>query len=261
MHNKVVRGDSTIVVPLTDIHLGIRTNNYWNKYDEDVFRSMLNDYLNKVIEVSQRHGAEDVVVLCSEAVSGIIHESLRIQNNQDLIDQFLMVTDYICDFLYELSFCFNNIDFYVAPGNHSRINKKKEDGLAHENMDCLLVPFIRGKMQNYPNIHCHDNEIDSSIAVFKIYNNTVVFAHGDKDPVGSATENITNMIGRVPDIIILGHKHYNMYTTNNRTKIVQSGSFIGPDDYSISKRLIGRPEQTLLVINENGLDCIYDVRF
>lgn len=259
-HRPIIRGNSVVVVPLTDIHLGIQIHNYWNDYDEDVFRHMLDNYCDRVIEIAVRHGAEDAVVLCSETMSGLIHESLRIQNNQDLIDQFLNVTDYICDFLYKLSFHFNNIDFYVAPGNHSRINPKKDQGLAKENMDCLLIPFIRAKMQNYQNIHTHENDVDSSIALFDVMGVKVAFVHGDKDVPGSAVKNISNMVGYKPDIIVMGHLHYNMYTTDNNTKIIQSGSFVGPDEYSVSRRLIGKPEQTVFIVNDNGLDCIYDIQ-
>lgn len=259
-HHDIIRGNATVVAPLTDVHAGMQINNYWNKYDEDILRQMLNYYLDYIYDIAIRHGAEDVVVLASELVSGLIHPTIRIQNNQDLIDQFLTVTDYICDFLGELSSRFNVVKFYVAPGNHGRINPKKEEGLAHENMDELVVPFVKSKMQNYPNIYCCSNEIDSGIVTTTIQKSRLVFVHGDKDDMGNVTRNMTKLLGYTPDIIVMGHRHFNAYTTDNTTKIIQSGSFMGPDEYSISKRLIGKPEQTVLVVNDNGLECIYDMR-
>lgn len=256
----IIRGNATIVAPLTDIHVGIQISNFWNEYNEDILRQMLNYYLDYIRDIAVRHGAEDVVVLASELVSGLIHPTIRLQNNQDLIDQFLTVTDYICDFLGVLSQRFNTVKFYVAPGNHGRINPKKDEGLAHENMDELVVPFVKSKLQNYKNVYCYSNEIDPGIVTTTIDGLKLVFVHGDKDDMNNVTKNMTRILGYIPDIIVMGHRHFNAYTTENTTKIIQSGSFMGPDEYSISKRLVGRPEQTVLVINNNGLECIYDMR-
>lgn len=261
-HPQIIRGNTTIVAPLTDIHLGIKIHNYWNDYDEDILRQMLNYYIDYIYDIAIRHGAEDVVVLASELVSGLIHPNIRIQNNQDLIDQFLIVTDYVCEFLATLSTKFNSVKFYVAPGNHGRINPSKEDGLDHENMDALVVPFVSHRMCKYPNVYIYDNEISNGIVTTSINGYNLVFVHGDKDDMNNVTRNMTKLLGYTPDIIVMGHRHYNAYTTDGtHTKIVQSGSFVGADEYSINKRLVGRPEQAVMVISNNGLDCIYDVKF
>lgn len=260
LHSQIIRGASVVVAPLTDVHMGIQISNYWNEYNEDVLRQMMKYYLDYIEDIAVRHDAGDVVVLASELVSGLIHPTIRLQNNQDLIEQFLNVTDYICDFLAVLSTRFNTVEFYVAPGNHGRINPKKDDGLAHENMDELVVPFVKSRLQSYPNLYCYSNEVDSGIVTTTVLGSKLVFVHGDKDDMSNVTRNMTKLLGYTPDIIVMGHRHFNAYTTDNTTKIIQSGSFMGPDEYSISKRLVGKPEQTVFVVNNNGLECIYDMR-
>ena len=261
-HKEIIRGATTLVVPLTDIHCGIEIHNRWNDYDIDILRQMLNAYLDRIHDIAIRHGAEDVIVLGSELCSGQIHNNLRLQNNQDLIDQFLIVTDYVCDFLMILSTMFNSVKFYVAPGNHGRMNAKKEDSLAHENIENFVVPFVRSKLQNYPNIHCYDNEIDPGIVVVNVDNQKIVFVHGDLDNMDNATKNMTKLLGYIPDIIVLGHRHFNAMTTSGNTKVIQSGSFVGTDEYALSRRLIGKAEQSPFVISKNyGLECIYNIKF
>lgn len=260
-HHDIVRGNTTIVAPLTDIHLGITIHNSWNDYDEDILRQMLLYYIDNISDIAIRHGSEDIIVLASELVSGLIHPTLRIQNNQDLMDQFINAVDYVCDFLSILSTKFNSVKFFVAPGNHGRINPKKEDGLAHENMDVLVVPFVKARMKEYPNVHVYNNEVDSGIVTTDVNGYKLVFVHGDKDEMSNVTRNMTKLLGYVPDIILTGHKHYNSYTTDGTTKVVQSGSFVGADEYAVNKRLVGKQEQAVLVVSNNGLDCIYDVRF
>ena len=257
-----VVSDTDLLIPLTDIHAGIEIHNFWNDYDEDVLKCRLEHYLDRIFEIQERHNAQDAYVVCSEILSGIIHPNLRIQNNQDLIDQFLMVTDYICDFLDKLSRKFNSVYVYVAPGNHSRINAKKEQDLAHENMDNLLIPFISARMQNYPNVKCEDNKYEQGVALFSVRGLNVAAVHGDKDPFDKVVDRLSKMLQVHIDLILIGHLHTNKFYTDADVKIVQSGCLSGSDEFAINHRLRNRPEQAVCVISEQeGLDCIYDIKF
>lgn len=258
--HEIVRGNATVVVPLSDIHCGIQIQNNWNKYDSDILRQMLSYYIDYINYIAVKYGAEDVVVLATELVSGNIHNNLRIQNNQDLIDQFITITDYICDFLSVLSSRFNTVKFYVAPGNHSRLNSKKEDSLEHENMDNLVVPMVKARLQNYHNIYCMRNTIDPGIVTANIMGHELVFVHGDKDTMDNITKNMTKLLNYIPDIIVMGHRHFNAYKTDGKTTIIQSGSMVGIDEYAASHRLVGQPEQIVFVVTNDGVECMYDVK-
>ena len=64
-----------------------------------------------------------------------------------------------------------------------------------------------------------------------------------------------------PDLVYLGHRHTNAMETVYDTKVIQSGCLSGTDNYALSKRLRNKPEQTISVITENGLECLYDIKF
>ena len=50
--------------------------------------------------------------------------------------------------------------------------------------------------------------------------------------------------------------------TSYDTKVLQAGTFAGGgDEYCLDKRLRNKPEQLISVITEDGLDCIYDIKF
>ena len=258
----VANGDCDLLIPLFDLHSGIDVKNYWNEYNTDVLRKRLKHYLDRIIEIAKRHNTRDAYVVCSELLSGLIHPVLRIENNQDLIDQFLTVTDYICEFLAILSQYFKCVNVYVAPGNHSRITPKKDESLDHENMDNLLIPFLQAKLQNYKNVICHKNDIEQSIAIFPVRNINVFAIHGDKDSFNGVADNMRRMFGVKPNIILTGHRHTNALKTDYDIKVVQSGCLSGNDQYCVEKRLSNRPEQAVCVISEiEGLDCIYDIKF
>lgn len=257
----ILKSDNDLIISMTDLHTGIEIDNYFNKFNEDVLRERMNNYLDKIFEVKLRHGSENAYVILSELVSGIIHTELRIENNQNLIDQFLTAANYISQFLSELSYRFEEVNVYMCPGNHSRISPKKEDSLKGENIDHLAIPFLEAKLQNFENIKFHNNNIEESIAMFSVRGNIVMASHGDKDSPGNVVQKFTLMFGMRPALVYLGHRHTNAMTTVYDTKVIQSGCMSGSDNYCMDKRLKNKPEQTISVVTENGLECLYDMKF
>lgn len=257
----ILKTNNDLIISCTDIHAGIEIDNYFNKFNEKILRDRFNQYLDKIFEVQLRQGSENAYVILSELVSGIIHNELRIENNQNLIEQFLSVTNYISQFLSELSYHFNTVNVYICPGNHSRISPKKEDSLKGENIDHLALPFLEAKLQNFKNINFHKNNIEESIAMFNVRNNVVMSSHGDKDSPSNVVQKFTLLFGIRPDLVYLGHRHTNGLTTVYDTKVIESGCMSGVDNYALDLRIKSRPSQTISVITEDGLDCLYDVKF
>ena len=264
-NSKVVNRDTyqenDLIISLMDVHAGIEIDNYFNKYNEHILKERLNKYLNKICTVMKRHESQNIHVIISELVSGIIHHELRIENNQNLIEQFLFATDYVSQFLSELSYLFDNVYVYVCPGNHGRISPKKEESLKGENIEHLILPFLEAKLQNFKNIYFNKNDIEESVVVFNVRNHMVMAAHGDKDTPNNVVQKFTLMFGVRPHLIYLGHRHTNGYSTVYDTKVIQSGCLSGSDNYCMELRLRNKPEQTISVITDCGLECIYDVKF
>lgn len=256
-----MNGNNDMIITLTDLHTGLHIDNNWNKFDKDVLESRLEMYLDKIDEVATRHLSQDAYVIISEIISGLIHLPLRIEANQNVIEQFLTAVDYIADFLYELNDMFDNVHVYVTPGNHSRVIANKDDLGKGENFDHLIVPYLSAKLQNLDDIHFHTNDIEESIAVFKVRDNLIFAAHGDKDTPSNVVSKMTLMFGERPDIVMLGHRHTNALQTEYNCKVITSGALSGSDNYCMDKRLQNRPEQILAIVNNDGLDCIYDVKF
>ena len=172
-----------------------------------------------------------------------------------------MVTNYIAEFLSNLSHCFNNVYVCVCPGNHSRMNANKEESLRGENMDILAVPYLEAKMQNFKNVHFGSNDVDSMIAMFEVRGNRVMALHGDRTSMSNVVEKLTMYVGVKPDIVYCGHMHTNAMVTSFDTKVIQAGCFSGSgDQFTSDKMLRGNPEQVISVITSDGLECNYDVR-
>lgn len=251
--------DTDMVLVVSDLHCGVEVYHYLNNYNSDILADRFVDCLNKVIAIQNRHHSENINVLISEVISGLIHENLRCENNQNIIEQFLTVSQYLSDFLMELSKHFNKVNVFVMPGNHSRISPKKESNLKGENMDNLLIPYLSAVLQNVHNINFEENKLDESIAMFEVRGNLIYAVHGDKDSPSNVVQNLTLQYRDRPDIVYMGHRHKNSMDTVYDTKVISAGCWSGVDNYAIDKRYNTRPETVLSVIDENGLVCNYDI--
>ena len=162
--------------------------------------------------------------------------------------------------LAEVSKKFENVFVYITPGNHSRVVANKEHSLRGENFDVLLPHYLKASMQNYHNVFIEDNKKDCDVAIFDVRGNHVFGVHGDKDEPSNVVQRFTMIFGVKPDIVLMGHRHTNALTTVYDAKVIQSGCVSGSDNYCLDRRLKNRPEQTVSVVSEDGLVCIYDVK-
>ena len=260
VHYTLFNSSTDLLCHLSDIHTGIEIHNWKNDFDQDILKRRIEKYTSDILDIRGQHDSENCYLVIGEILSGLIHNNLRLQNNMDLMEQFKYVSELISAMLCRLAAHFNYIYVYTTPGNHSRISPKKEDALDGENMDLLLPFYLKARMQNYENICICDNVVDPEIAMFNVRGNTVFAAHGHKDSVANVVQNFTLMFNKKPDIVLLGHRHTNALETVFDTKVIQSGCVSGSDNYATSIRKVNKPEQTVSVINDNGLLCLYDIQ-
>ena len=260
VHYTLFNSSTDLLCHLTDVHCGIEIHNWKNDFDEDVLRHRIEKFTSDILDIRGQHNSENCYLVIGEIISGLIHSNLRLQNNMDLMEQFKYVSELISAMLTRIANHFNHIYVYVTPGNHSRITPKKEEALDGENMDVLLPFYLKARLQNIENISICDNTIEPEIAMFNIRGNNVFAAHGHKDNPSSVVQNFTMLFGIKPDIVLLGHRHTNGLTTVYDTKVIESGCVSGTDQFAMSIRKANRPEQTVSVIGEDGLICLYDIK-
>ena len=260
VHYTLFNSSTDLLVHLTDIHTGIEIHNWKNDFDEDILKKRIEKFTSDILDIRGMHESENCYLVIGEILSGIIHNNLRLQNNMDLMEQFKYISELISAMISRMANHFNHIYVYTTPGNHSRISPKKEDALDGENMDILLPFYLKARIQNIKNITICDNTIEPEIAMFNIRGNNVFAAHGHKDSPSNVVQNFTMMFNIKPDIVLLGHRHTNGLTTVYDTKVIESGCVSGSDQFALSIRKVNRPEQTVSVIRDNGLICLYDIQ-
>lgn len=262
---KVDDGDNSLIVMLSDMHTGQTFNTPFGQYNTDILKDRLNQLLNKTIEIGERHKSVMVnVVLLGDQISGNIHNTIQVSNRENVIEQVKIAAEVISWFCVELAKVFPFVHVYECAGNHSRLVGNKELAIHDERLDNLITWIVKQMTSHINSIKIHDDEfsrIDSGISIFELYGKEYVAVHGDFDNLNkTGVGNLSMMLGRIPYAIMNGHNHFPSNTDVNGVKIIQGGSMAGSgDDYTIEKRLSGKPNQTVLVCGEEGIDCIYNI--
>lgn len=254
---------ATLIIPITDVHTGVVCKNSWNDYDTQELVCRLHSYYQQICKIRQRHNADEaVIVLGGDLISGIIHKNLRLENNENVIEQLKIISIYLSNFVKDLSGQFCGIKIYSVSGNHSRVMENKEESLKGEELDALIPFYMQLALQNFNNIKVvTENTTDDTIAIFKIYDKLWYAVHGTYDSPTNVVQNLTMMTGIKPDGVLMGHRHTNALSSVHDTKIVQSGCMSGVDNYAIEKRLANTPEQLVVVTTpSNIVECLYDIQ-
>lgn len=257
-----IDGGRELIVILSDLHIGQTFDSLFGTYNTDVAKSRLEQYLNEVLRIGKLHNIKNInVVNLADVISGSIHKSIAITNRENVMEQIKIASEYIASFCYELTKEFEVVKYYAVTGNHERIDKK-EDAIHDERYGDIVNWAVELLLQHIDNFHYfkHRN-LDTGIVDINVLGKTYIGCHGDFDAMSKqGVANLSFMLGFIPYAILRGHLHYPAMEEINGVKVVQSGSLAGcGDQYTIEKRLNGKPSQSILVCNDNGIECIYNV--
>lgn len=254
-------GLTEMVVCLSDLHAGLVSNNIMNDYNPKVLTERLEYYAARIIMIQETHHANVChVCLLGDMISGFIHNSIRLENALNTIEQIKFVSECIGEFIRVISPYFSSVEVYSVAGNHGRITAKKEDHLSGEELDLLVMFYLNTAFRNAHDVHIHEGNVYGEyVAAFNVLKEWRFMAvHGDNDSMNTVTKNMIAISGSVPDVILMGHMHHSAVDTDGRTKIIMSGCVSGTDSYAFNKRLFSPPEQTVIVASDKSpTEAIY----
>ena len=67
------------------------------------------------------------------------------------------------------------------------------------------------------------------------------------------------MFKEIPYMICMGHLHHHQEDSIQDVKVIMSGSLIGTDEYAKNIRKVGSPSQAMVIFDENGKRCVYEI--
>lgn len=258
----IIDGNKEMIICLADLHIGQTFKSVFGEYNSDIAKLRLNKYLCKIREVAVLHNVRKVhVVSLGDQISGNIHKTIAVTNRENVIEQIKISSEIISSFCYELTKIFEGVYFSNVSGNHSRIDRK-EDALHDERLDDLIGWIVSLSLSHIENFYyMQHRNLDIGIADINVCGKSYIAVHGDMDAMSrQGVSNISMLLGFVPYAILRGHMHSPAMNEFNGVKMIQSGSLAGSgDNYTVEKRLCGKPSQTLLVCDDEGIDCIYHI--
>lgn len=260
--NSIESSNNDLLVSLNDIHYGATHQNYWGTYNSDICKEMLNLYLDNIIHIAKTHNSENCVVWENgDAISGYIHTSIQVTNKENTISQLMGVSELISEFLAELSKHFKTVRFVSVSGNHSRIEKNKDNSLVEERLDDLIEWYLSARLQNFDNVIIDTGcRIDPTMYLVNIRGKNYLGVHGEYDGSASKVQALQTMSGVQLYAVLSGHLHHNKRDVVQGIKTIMAGSFLGVDPHCVQRRIYGKPEQVVCVCTEDGVVCHYDVQ-
>ena len=258
-----ISSKNDMIVCLSDMHIGACWYTTTGCYDTDIAKERLAKYLDEAFEIQERHQVENVyVVLLGDEISGSIHKSIAVSNQENVIDQIKLASEMVADFIYELCVAnvFRKVHLHAVSGNHSRM-EAKEDASLSERLDAILPWFTRKVLKYCDNLFCEVDTWDDTASLIWIRDKCYVAVHGDYDALTDAgISKLAMWVGFKPYAVLCGHKHTGGLLEIAGIKVIKSGSLGGSgDEYTRQKRLRGKASQTIAVVNDRGLECIYPV--
>ena len=258
-------GSTDLICCLSDIHYGIEFDSYTGKYNSVIAKTRIMQYAAELIKIGERHKSKNVyVAMLGDQISGNSHFSIAIENKENILEQIMGVSAIIGDFIYALAGYFDNVYINSVGGNHSRI-QPKDMAVKDERLDNLIIWYLQAKFEHInKKVHVvplKDN-IDTTVAEIIVRGKEYIAVHGDYDPFTEAgMAKLVLWLGKKPYAILSGHMHTHTYRETS-VVCIQSGSMCGSgDDYTVERRLRGRPSQAACVINDDGIEALYPVRF
>ena len=181
-----------------------------------------------------------------------------------ILDGAMMFTNFIANWLNELS-NYATIDYYQNTGNHSdwRILDGGKGKYPHENAERMIGWALKSMLKGNKRITIHEEQIQGII-----YTNIVGFdvlsAHGDKEKknLDNVIKDYSSLYDSNIDYFLVGHKHFAMESNVAINKeIIQSPSFIGIDDYSMSlKKSANAGAKMFILERDYGRSVDYNIR-
>ena len=245
--------DKEAVLLLSDLHIGVDCNNYYNSYNQTIAKERLEKLLKETIDYCRSNHVKKLNILnLGDMVAGLIHTNARIEQQMDVAEQVMVAAEYISQFLNELQKGVSEITYRSVYDNHSRLVANKNDHIEKEQLSRIIDWFIKERLKG-TNIQFYDNDIDGGIGTLTLNNGQkMIFAHGHQDGRNSSYQNFIGLTQQWVDYICLAHYHNPASKDFQGCKVFINGSIVGTEQYAFGKRLFTKPSQKLLIFRNDS---------
>ena len=246
------------VLLLSDLHIGVECDNYYNKYNINVARERLGKLLKETIEYCRLNKVGTLhVINLGDMIQGLIHTNARIEAQMDVAEQIMVAGELVSDFMNQVQLAAPKVTYRSVFDNHSRAVANLGEHVEKEQFSRIIDWFIKERLKA-TKIEFLENKIDGGIGQLYLGNGkNVMFAHGHQDGRNNSFQNFIGLTKEWVDYIFLAHYHNPASKDYQGCKVFINGSIVGTESYAFGRRLFTKPSQKLLIFetdSENILD-------
>jgi hypothetical protein len=261
----VTSGYKDAVLCLADWHLGMTTDNIWNKYNVEICRQRVTQLVEKTIQYLRQHNIDTLhILLLGDAAHGAIHTSCRVASEEEVCDQLMQVSELIAEVVNRLSEEVSEVKVYSTYGNHLRTIQNKNDSSHSDNMEKIIPWYLEQRLQNNNRVNIVRSDYYEFIYL-NVFGYDIVAAHGDLEKFKSfgVTVNtlFTKKYGKTIDYTISADKHHIEEFETMGIESILVRSLCGTDAYANNIRAYSAPGQTLMIFSpDEGRECTYNIK-
>lgn len=255
-------GESEAVLLLSDWHRGQVSDNFFNKFNNEIFDERVEKLMNKTREYCLLNNIKTIHILTlGDMINGGIHVQTRIESQENLIEQTIGVTEALSHLFNNLSQEFN-LELYFCRGNHDRVTPSKEEAMNGESFSDIIPWFLKERLKGNDRIHFNENTVDDEIITANVCGQRIIGVHGHKDNFNKAIDNLALFTKQIPDYIVMGHFHHSREADLKGVEMIINPSLCGSDCYAVDGRKFSKAGQKLLMLNkEDGRYATYFISF
>lgn len=257
----VSNGNREAILMLSDLHIGVECNNFYNTYNNKVAVKRVSHLVNRVIDYCKLNNIQRLnVINMGDMIHGIIHTNARIETSIDLTQQIIKASEIVAQALNELQVAAPEVIYRSVVDNHARAVSNKYEHIEKENFNKIIDWFVEERLKDSKVKFMKDN-LDDGLGVFTLLNGkTVAFAHGHQDSMNNAFQSFIGATSKFIHYVLLSHYHSEKMKAYQGVKVFINGSIVGTEQYALSKRLFNKPAQKLIIFNdEDVLDFNIDL--
>lgn len=230
-----------------------------NAYSPEIFEKRMWDLFNQTIEIIQRENIDTLNVFSmGDFGDGILRVSQLMKLRYGVVDGTIKYADFISNWLNELT-KYVRVKYQSTNGNHTELRMigAPKGTFTEDNMGKIVSEFIKTRLKDNPNFEYIENPTGYIYA--ELAGNPILGIHGEVKNMGNAIKEFSSIYGVHIQYLLAGHLHHNkVEEVGVNQEVINIGSIIGVDSYSLSLRKTSNASAKLLVFEQDkGKICEY----
>ena len=233
-----------------------------NAYSPEIFEERMWDLFHQTVEIIQKENIDTLNVFnMGDFNDGILRVSQLMKLRYGVVDGTIKYADFIANWLNELT-KFVRVKYQSTNGNHSelRLIGQPKGTFTEDNMGKVVTEFIKTRLKDNPNFTYIENPTGFIYA--QLACNTVLGIHGEVKNMKTAIDEFSRIYNVPIQYLLAGHLHHNRTEEIGvNSEVINVGSIIGVDSYSLSLRKTANASAKLLVFEQTrGKVCEYTLK-